>query len=505
MADALCGPANPLQNFQKHTAADRTLQQDRLISRQSPSQSFRSTSNQNVGLLDPEFDAFQAGHAPPPHPDFQHLPPHLAHAQLQPRFSPQPQAGGWASDFQRLQISSPQPQQNHHFRPQASAAQSSWHQDFVSQQAPGAAQQAYQPPAQNMNMYGGMPGYGMGGYTGSTFGQSAFGRPMQEQNMSVAEGKQKADIAQFDESAFERAFAEAQAEVLQEEAAVEKVSTQLPAETDPILLGIRDKRYPVYLTMKLRSLISTGATTEAEVYLSHLEQTEQEGTLFIDISEAKWCIDTLDIVANRQHADIIPEEIETRVAALIQKINGRLMSMYPADLAISLDNNWPNLWADLEAAGYITHGRNALQPLQQEHGQQPRSKEQTRNEQDQMAQTAGKLLESVADNTSEKFQKSTFLELMRRLRDHEVRVEGDKVVETNSIDTTGNRPNSSGEHIPPAEQDLDIGRDFVSTINGHEPDLDAIPDSFSLSSISNVKASSSFANGCFFRRDGQLV
>jgi hypothetical protein len=38
MADALCGPSNALQNFQKHTTIDRTLQQDQLISRQSPSQ-----------------------------------------------------------------------------------------------------------------------------------------------------------------------------------------------------------------------------------------------------------------------------------------------------------------------------------------------------------------------------------------------------------------------------------------------------------------------------------
>jgi hypothetical protein len=38
MADALCGPSNALQNFQKHTTIDRTLQQDRLISRQSPPQ-----------------------------------------------------------------------------------------------------------------------------------------------------------------------------------------------------------------------------------------------------------------------------------------------------------------------------------------------------------------------------------------------------------------------------------------------------------------------------------
>ena len=38
MADGMCGPSNPLQNFQKHSTVDRTLQQDRLISRPSPSQ-----------------------------------------------------------------------------------------------------------------------------------------------------------------------------------------------------------------------------------------------------------------------------------------------------------------------------------------------------------------------------------------------------------------------------------------------------------------------------------
>jgi hypothetical protein len=38
MAHNLCGPSNALQNFQKHSTVDRTLQQDRFVSRQSPSQ-----------------------------------------------------------------------------------------------------------------------------------------------------------------------------------------------------------------------------------------------------------------------------------------------------------------------------------------------------------------------------------------------------------------------------------------------------------------------------------
>lgn len=49
---------------------------------------------------------------------------------------------------------------------------------------------------------------------------------------------------------------------------------------------------------------------------------------------------------------------------------------------------------------------------------------------DALARTAGQLLDSVKDNQSNKFQNSQFLELMRQLRDKEVMVEGDKIVDT---------------------------------------------------------------------------
>jgi hypothetical protein len=60
---------------------------------------------------------------------------------------------------------------------------------------------------------------------------------------------------------------------------------------------------------------------------------------------------------------------------------------------------------------------------------------------DAMARTAGQLLDSVRSNTSEKFQNSQFLQLMRQFRDREVQVEGDKIVgrttETNSTGSAG--------------------------------------------------------------------
>jgi hypothetical protein len=49
---------------------------------------------------------------------------------------------------------------------------------------------------------------------------------------------------------------------------------------------------------------------------------------------------------------------------------------------------------------------------------------------DELAKTAGRLLDSVKDDQTQKFQESAFLALMRRIRDREVTVEGDKMVET---------------------------------------------------------------------------
>ncbi|KAJ5501646.1 hypothetical protein N7453_006463, partial [Penicillium expansum] len=109
MGDALCGPSNALQNFQKHTSVDRTLQQDRLTSRQSPVQGFRS-QNPHEGVLDPEFAAFEGNLAGPALPNLQHpthfgAPSHYA-AVHHPAAHGAPNAS-WASDFQNLQISGP--------------------------------------------------------------------------------------------------------------------------------------------------------------------------------------------------------------------------------------------------------------------------------------------------------------------------------------------------------------------------------------------------------------
>lgn len=48
------------------------------------------------------------------------------------------------------------------------------------------------------------------------------------------------------------------------------------------------------------------------------------------------------------------------------------------------------------------------------------------NDADELAKTAGQLLDSVSHDQSQKFKESNFLALMRRIRDREVQVEGDE-------------------------------------------------------------------------------
>ena len=55
---------------------------------------------------------------------------------------------------------------------------------------------------------------------------------------------------------------------------------------------------------------------------------------------------------------------------------------------------------------------------------------------EELARTAGQLLESLEGDQSQKFKESNFLSLMRQLRDREVQVEGDKLVDVSIPSST---------------------------------------------------------------------
>lgn len=61
--------------------------------------------------------------------------------------------------------------------------------------------------------------------------------------------------------------------------------------------------------------------------------------------------------------------------------------------------------------------------------QRPERKEQ---DDDDLSRVAGQLLDSVSHDNSQKFQESQFLQLMRKLRDKEVKVDGENFVEVST-------------------------------------------------------------------------
>ncbi|KAA8577055.1 hypothetical protein EYC84_007066 [Monilinia fructicola] len=190
MADNLCGPSNALQNFQKHSNVDRTLQQDRLVGRAPSLQGFRASPGQNAGQLDAEFAAFQAGHQSlGPSPSVQNFSPRHFQTLSPQSFqhgSPQHPAGqDWAADFQKLNLSGPQAQfeqqalyQTH--QPQLGGGR---HQEFA---------QSYGGSGSIAN--GKQPAVGMNGLSMINPGH----RPLTAQHNEV-----------FDDAAFAKAFDEA--------------------------------------------------------------------------------------------------------------------------------------------------------------------------------------------------------------------------------------------------------------------------------------------------------
>ncbi|KAK5943321.1 hypothetical protein PMZ80_004328 [Knufia obscura] len=198
MTDALCGPSNALQSFQKHTSVDRTLQQDRLTGpRHSPAQGFRSF-DPRAGSLDAEFHAFENASTNP----FQLEQPAWQH-NAQPAFQAQP-ASSWANDFQSLRISN-SPIPAHQFRTEAplvKTATGGWQQEFMRQRqnmSPAAAQKQPEYAAQFSNQ-GFTPYSGQPSYMPQQPGMYAQQNPAQQINVSEP---------QFSEAGFDQAFQDA--------------------------------------------------------------------------------------------------------------------------------------------------------------------------------------------------------------------------------------------------------------------------------------------------------
>ena len=103
---------------------------------------------------------------------------------------------------------------------------------------------------------------------------------------------------------------------------------------------------------------------------------------------------------------------------------------------------------------------------------QDRTKELNTRDADELARTAGEVVDSLSHDTSEKFQNSQFLHLMRRIRDREVKVQDNELQDT----MTGN-PASSSQITSPQNQMTEqpqIPDQVVLDSHFDFPDMDAV-------------------------------
>ncbi|KAF2151960.1 hypothetical protein K461DRAFT_279484 [Myriangium duriaei CBS 260.36] len=507
MADAYCGPSNALQNFQKHSSVDRTLQQDRLTSRRSPLENFRS-ADPNARVLDPEFEAFQASQPSPlPFAEPTGLPFHQSLNQRgkQPAFGGAPAAVNWAADFQRLNIS-PVPQQQQHTPPSSQFRNSPAPQ--LSQSNTGFSQLQYAPVTQPMRFQGQYGGYG-------GFGMS--GQGMMQRDMPMQEARAPMAAPEFDDEAFARAFDAAAASMED----VQESATHFGPGPDP-------SPYPHLATLRLAMTTMLSNPTEENmhrlaIYMTLLERHDADRISPMESSFFNPILSTISQTAHIPYSDRYNlreraiklhntldrsdklSQYEQRRAAeaksfydrhfeasrnaryhrpistmssakdeeMVADVQMQVDHLMEGDLTNkvlhSLPPNFDERLESLRDEGLFdmemdsaTQSRAWLEgalhaqtnfrmdPLQQDSQQLPLSTDadflrtapvsldqveerseqpQQPDENDELARTASELLDKVQNNQSEKFQNSAFLGLMRRLRDREVKVDGDKMVE----------------------------------------------------------------------------
>ena len=160
------------------------------------------------------------------------------------------------------------------------------------------------------------------------------------------------------------------------------------------------------------------------------------------------------------HADIIAEEeamhkmetdaTEAREAETVSRNQEEQSSLNQRPESLLRDLQPPTLDRPMEPI------QDHQMPLEEQEAKQE-ERQQPSHDDEELARTAGQLLDSVSHETNKKFQESNFLALMRRLRDYEVRVDGDKMVEVSeapsaavpsSTTATSTNPGADWEGAP---------------------------------------------------------
>lgn len=309
MADALCGPSNALQNFKSHTSADRTLQQDRLVSRQQPGQGFRS-HDPRAGILDPEFEAFQAGQpsaafagpAFPAHDQFRHFTAPQSSHNVGPSHVGPSQSPAWAADFQNLHIGHGTPQ------PQLQLRQNQgWANQFQQSNGKSPMASGY---ASSSKQYQPSPMYGMNRSHMGGFAHAQFQAPLQESQVMQS---QKED---FDEAAFDAAFDAAMEDAFQAQEQTMEPAKNLDAEDMPGKVDI----YPHLPLIRLALLkaILDGRDSQLHEAALFVQQLDRHDTTMMDPVQAMLLRPLINRLADRSRS---PFTERYHMTNLLEKLN----------------------------------------------------------------------------------------------------------------------------------------------------------------------------------------
>ena len=389
-------------------------------------QEFRSAPGPNAGSLDAEYEAFQAGQLPPFHEVTRE--PHFDHAFPVPgasqSYTPsQSGAPGWASDFQNMTLhdvhSSPAP--THHpqqFPPPQSAQTTGWQQGFMQQSNTN-------PSLERAMTYGPDPGVRLF----PTLRYRGGPQPaMQQSGLDQQTTYQSQSQDALDNALFEQYF-EAAANEVPKKTALADYEMQLN------LLNQENKRR----LWKARH----DAAIDSETSAAAVSEDWRAPPGLDDFAMQLWLLEKQRqkkerSLKARQEQDFIsaPSAIDGKTSAMPSQQTPAMahrqdQAFDPASLL------GPSIQREQLPTESIIDG-SPLDPIgsdlilaEAEKRSRDKGKqvEGPSDEADELARTAGTLLENVQHDNSQKFKQSNFLNLMRQLRDREVRVEGDKLVD----------------------------------------------------------------------------
>jgi len=239
-----------------------------------------------------------------------------------------------------------------------------------------------------------------------------------------------------------------------------------------------------YVSSKVRVATDAEMRADLDMQLNRLNNISPERRIFEAISQSQFAnpqtLTEADLRILRLEADIISNQYSNNPLVESQN-NYQEMLSDPANWLYSLSYHAVDLPEVVEAREQM-QTLNPLtqpQPLQETHiplqslqhqpflqeqppleQTQPIEQERPQTNNDDLSRAAGELVDKLQTNTSDKFKNSSFLALMRRVRDKEIIVEGDKMIESSQA-SVGEI--AKPDYIPPA------ARQWHMAENGNQP------------------------------------